>query len=136
LKFTRKISKKQWLQLLLFTTVIGLASLLDNYLEKNSLYIPVIQSQDKNTAENQNDLDLIEQFSISINAKITFQKTPERKFPDLSTNKFLPRYHQLRNFQVLKADRNAESDHSGLTCHLPVLRFYRDYLPDEDPHIC
>ena len=117
----------------MFASVIGLATLVDHFLEKNSRFLEELSAQEQNQEEK--EPGFAEQISLPLNAKTTVQKAPEREYPGFSTNKFLLKFHQHRNYQVLKADRSAEINHSGFSGHLTVLLFYRDYLPGEEPLI-
>lgn len=127
------ISRKLIIRLVLFATVIGFASLLDNYLEKHSLQINEIDTGSNHSANEPGTIYLFTQASYTVNAKTSIQKAPSRKLFEQSHDKFLQKYHQLRNYQVLKADEKTRKAPLFLSYHYLVFRNYFYTVPDDEP---
>jgi hypothetical protein len=128
----KKITKKVVLKLALFVAVIGFAALFDHYFDKNQEEFKEIQSESKAHNNNQNTVYLISQTNTVV-VKVSAQKTLNNKLQLKSHDKFIQKYHQLRNYQVLKAEVKTQTT--------PIINSYR-YLafknyfftdPDDDP---
>ena len=132
-KLKINISKKLIIRLVLFTAVIGVASLLDNYLGKNPVHITQEDSGSNHSANEHGTIYLFTQANYTFNAKPSIQKTPSRKLFEQSHDKFLQKYHQLRNYQVLKADGKTHKISLFLSYHYLVFRNYFYTVPEDDP---
>ena len=128
-----KISKKLIIRLVLFATVLGFASLLDTYLEKNPVQIDQPDTKSNHSAEEHGTIYLFTQATYSFNAKTSVQKTPSRKLFEQSHDKFLQKYHQRRDYQVLKADALTHKVPLFLSYHYLVFRNYFYTVPDDVP---
>jgi len=132
-KLNIKISKKVIIRLVLFTALVVVASLLDNYLENNSVQITQDQTNSNHSASEHGTIYLFSQANYTFNAKPSVQKAPLRKLFEQSHDKFLQKYHQLRNFQVLKADAKTHKIPLFLSYHYLMFRNYYYTVPDDDP---
>jgi len=130
-KIRIKISKNQWLKLAVFAALIGVAFVLDGYFKNNPVKIAEENSQQGHNAE-QPGVYFFAQ-STTINVKTTVQNTPDRKFFQQSHDKLLQKYHQLRNYQVLKTDAREEKEPLRLSHHFLVFRSYFYSFPDDVP---
>ena len=135
MKLKINISKKLIIRLILFAAVIGFASLLDNYLEKNPVQIDKENTGSNHSANEHGTIYLFTQANYTFNAKTSIQKTPSHKLFEQSHDKFLQKYHQLRNYQVLKADANMHKIPLFLSYHYLVFRNYFYTVPDDDPFL-
>lgn len=132
MKFKIKISKKLIFRLALFAAVLGFASLLDTYFEKNPVQIDQPVSKSNHSAEEHGTIYLFTQAN-TFSAKTSVQKAPSRKLFEQSHDKFLQKYHQLRNYQVLKADAQTHKVPLFLSYHYLVFRNYFYTVPDDEP---
>lgn len=128
----KKITKKIILKLALFVGVIGIASLFDIYFDKNPEELKEIQSESKENSKEQNTVYLISQTN-SIGAKTSVQKTLTRKLQPKSHDKFIQKYHQLRNYQVLKAEVQTQTTPLIYSYHYLAFKNYFFTNPDDDP---
>lgn len=133
MKVKINISKKLIIRLVLFAIAIGFASLLDSYLERNPVQIKQIDTGSNHSANEHGTIYLFTQANYTVNAKTSVQKAPSRKLYEQSHNKFLQKYHQLRNYQVLKADEKTHKVTLFLSYHYLVFRNYFYTVPDYDP---
>ncbi len=133
MKFNIKISKKLILRLVLFAAVLGFASLLDTYFEKNPVQIDKPDTSPNHSASEHGTIYLFTQANYTFNAKPSIQKTPSRKLFEQSHDKFLQKYHQMRNYQELKADAKTHKVPLFLSYHYLVFRNYFYTVPDDEP---
>ena len=133
MKIKINISRKLIIRLVLFAAVIGFASLLDNYLEKNPVQIKQLDTGSNHSASEHGTIYLFTQANYTFNAKPSIQKTPSRQLFEQSHDKFLQKYHQLRNYQVLKADAKTHKIPLFLSYHYLVFRNYFYSVPDDEP---
>ena len=131
LKFKIKISKKIVVRLALFAAVIGVATLFDIYFESNQNELDKIQTDSKQSANEHGTIYLFNQAN-SFNAKTSFQKTTGRKLFVHSHDKYLQKHHQLRNFQVLKAEIQTQTSPLILSYHYLVFKNYFFTVPDDE----
>ena len=134
MKLRTKISNKLLIKLALFAVLTGFAFLLDNYFEKNPVEFNEIEANSGQTSDEFASICLFNPANI-FSAKISAQKTSDRKLLKRSHDKFLQKYHQLRNYQVLKSDAKTEMVPLVLSYHHIVFRSYFFSLPDDEPHI-
>jgi hypothetical protein len=129
-----KISKKLVLRIALFAVVIGLATIFDIYFESNRNDLDEIQTDSKQPAHEHGTIYLFNQAN-TFNAKTSFQKTSGRKIFVHSHDKYLQKHHQLRNFQVLKAEVQTQTSPLILSYHYLVFKNYFFTVPDDEPII-
>jgi len=128
----KKITKKVVLKLALFVAVIGFASLFDHYFDKNPEEFKEIQSESKANNNNQNTVYLISQTNAVV-VKASVQKTLNNKFQLKSHDKFIQKYHQIRNYQVLKAEVQTQTTPLIHSYHYLAFKNYFFSDPDDDP---
>lgn len=132
--FKKKISKKIVLKLALFVAVIGLATLFDHYFDKNSEEAKEIEASSSKENQDHKTLVFISQ-SLNIGVKTTVEKTVPRKFQLKSQDKFIQKYYQLRNYQVLKAEVQTLTTPLISTYHYLAFKNYFYSVPDDIPLI-
>lgn len=123
------MTKKAIFRLALFLAVIGIASLFDSYFEKNPAKFDSIEKKSEEKTAEHNTVYLISQ-SNSFGAKTSVQKTVTRKLQLKSHDKFIRQYHQLRNYQVLKAEVQLQT--TPLISTYPYLAFKNYFFSDPD----
>jgi len=131
-EFRKKISKKLALKLALFVAVIGLASVFDVYFDKNPGELKEIQSDSKENSKDQHSVYFIGQTN-SLAAKTSIQKNFNRDSQLKSHDKFMRKFHQLRNHQVLHAEVQTQT--TPLIDSYHYLAFKNCFFsePDDDP---
>jgi hypothetical protein len=132
--FKNKISKKVVVKLAVFVAVIGLATLFDIYFDKNELESAEIESSQSKDEKGPDTILLISQ-TANFGAKTFEQKTFTRKVYIKSHDKFLQKYYQLRNFQVLKAEVQTQTTPLINTYHYLAFKNYFYSIPDDIPLI-
>ncbi|MCD6354280.1 MAG: hypothetical protein J7L95_01915 [Prolixibacteraceae bacterium] len=132
MKFKIKISKKLIVRLALFVAVIGAANLLDIYFENHPLDIKQAQSKQGHSTNENGTIYFFTQVNLP-NAKTPIQKIPTRKLFEKSHNKFLREYHQIRNYQVLKAENKKSKTPLIPAFHYLVFQNYFFTIPDDEP---
>lgn len=120
------------LKLALFVAVIGVATLFDAYFDKNSTEFDKLETKSESNSSNYSPAYLVIQ-SNSFGEKAFAQKTLGRKLFSHSHTKFLQKYHQLRNFQVLKAEIQTQTTPIISSYHYLVFKQYFFTLPDDKP---
>ncbi|MDX1286426.1 MAG: hypothetical protein R3182_15525, partial [Draconibacterium sp.] len=125
------ISKKLLLRLAMFLAVIGIAIILDVYLENNPAELEKIQAESESKTADQGKIYLISQ-NGSTNVKTSIQKSVDRKLQLEKHDKFIRKYHNLRNYQVLKAEAVTKTTPLILSYHYLVFQDYFFTQPDED----
>lgn len=128
----RKISKKVVLKLAVFVAVIGLATLFDHYFDKNTAEAKEIESRSTKENQEHKTLVFISQTS-NITVKTTVEKTFPRKIQLKSQDKFIQKYYQLRNYQVLKAEVQTQTTPLISTYHYLAFKNYFFSVPDDIP---
>ncbi len=128
----KKISKKVVLKLALFVAVIGLATLFDHYFDKNTAEAKEIEASSSKENQEQKTLVFISQ-SLNIGVKTTVEKTVPRKLQLKSQDKFVQKYYQLRNYQVLKAEVQTQTTPLINTYHYLAFKNYFYSVPDDIP---
>jgi len=129
-----KISKKLLLRLAFFVAVIGVATLFDVYFENNPEKLKVIQTESADNTDRQSIIYFVNQTN-TFDVKTSSQKDTGRKLQVKSHDKFIQKYHQLRNFQVLKAEVQTQTSPLILSYHYLVFKNYFFSAPDDEPLI-
>lgn len=117
-----------------FVTLIGAAIVLDIYFEKNPIEFNQMESKSDQTSVEHGTIYLFAQGN-SLNAKTSFQKTFDRKLFQKSHDKLFQKYHQLRNYQIIKADSQIRIAPLTLAFHYLVFRNCSYTVPDDEPLI-
>ena len=130
----KNISKKLILRLALFIAVIGVATLFDVYFENNPEKLKEMQAESADNTGGQSKIYFVSQVN-TINAKTSAQKNTGRKLQVKLHDKYIQKYHQLRNFQVLKAEVKTQTSPLILSYHYLVFENYFFTVPDDEPLI-
>lgn len=101
--FRIKISKKQWLNIAIFAAVIAVAAVFDIYFENRGVQVAGIGNSSNTTENEKGSVQLFSQ-TVDFGVKIQVLKSVQRKIQLKTHDKFLQQFHQLRNYQVLKAE--------------------------------
>ena len=112
--------------------IISVASLFDVYFENNLVQFDEIESESANNPAGQSKMYFVNQTN-SITAKTSANKDSSRKLQIKSHDKFIQKYHQLRNYQVLKAEVKTLSSPLILSYHYLIFRNYFFSSPDDVP---
>jgi len=133
-KIKIKISKKQWLNIAIFAAVIAVAAVFDIYFENRGVQVAGIENS---TGDNENEKSSVQLFSQSVDfgVKIQVLKTVQRKIQLKSHDKFLQQFHQLRNYQVLKAEIQTQTAPQILTYEYLSFRNHIYFSPDDIPSV-
>lgn len=133
-RIKKNISKNLLLRLAFFLAVIGVASLFDVYFENNPEKLQEMQTESANNSGEQSKMYFVNQTN-TINAKTSTQKDLGRKLQVKSHDKFIQKYHQQRNYQVLKAEVQKQTTPLILSYHYLVFKNYFFTSPDDEPLI-
>lgn len=129
-----KISRKLVLRLALFVAVIGLASLFDIYFDDNEVKTEETETGSANDEKKQEKIVLISQ-ATNFDLKTPVQKSVVRKLQVKSHDKFIQKYYQLRNYQVLKAEVQTQTTPLINIYHYLAFKNYFFSIPDDIPLI-
>ncbi len=129
-----KISKKLLVRLAFFIAIVGVATLFDVYFENNPEKLKVMQTETSDNTGEQSIMYFINQTN-TFDVKTSSQKNTGRKTLVKSHDKFIQKYHQLRNFQVLKAEVQTQTSPLILSYHYLVFKNYFFSAPDDEPLI-
>lgn len=114
--------------------VIGLATLFDVYFDKSSVEITKIEAGSSEESQDQNKIILISQ-SSNLGVKTFEQEISVRKIQVKSHDKFMQKFYQLRNFQVLKAEVQTQTAPLINSYHYLAFKNYFFSDPDDIPLI-
>lgn len=132
LKFRIDITKRLLVQMALFIAIVGSAVWVDVYFENNTAEFENIQAEsEKQTAES-NGVYIIAQTGTT-SVKTSVQKLSTRKLQVQTHDKFLRKYYQIRNYQVLKTDAISQTTPLIQSYHYLVFQNYFYTQPDEEP---
>ena len=134
MNFKIKISKKLLLRLAFFVAIISVATLFDVYFENNPDKLKVMQTETSDNTGKQSVMYFVNQTN-TFDVKTSSQKNTGRKMLVKSHDKFIQKYHQLRNFQVLKAEVQTQTSPLILSYHYLVFKNYFFSSPDDEPII-
>lgn len=126
-----KISKKLIVRLAFFVAIIGVATLFDVYFENDNEKLKVIQAESTDNTAEQSIMYFVNQTN-TLDVKTSSQS---RKILVKSHDKFIQKYHQLRNFQILKAEVKTQTSPLILSYHYLVFKNYFFSSPDDEPLI-
>ena len=120
------------MKLALFAAVIGMATLFDIYFESNQKEIDEIEANSSKDDKAMDTILLISQ-TTDLGAKTSVQKTFARKLQVKSHDKFIQKYYQLRNYQVLKAEVQTQTAPLINSYHYLAFKNYFYSIPDDVP---
>jgi cell division protein FtsL len=132
MKIKNKISKKLVMQLALFAAVIGIATLFDIYFDNKQVEIEEIEANSSEDEKEHDTILLISQ-STNLGAKTSVNKTVVRKLQVKSHDKFIQKYYQIRNYQVLKAEVQTQTTPLINSYHYLAFKNYFYSIPDDVP---
>ncbi len=132
MEFKMKISKKTIARLAVFAALIVAAFLFDHYFEN---YPAELDKAETGASQHTAGNSYIYLFNPanSFSAKTSVFKNFSRKLFAQSHNKLLRKYHQLRNYQVLKVDMEKPKSPLIFSYHHLTFRHYYFTFPDDDP---
>lgn len=128
----RKISKKIVLRLALFVAVIAMASLFDIYFDDTSIKTEETETGSAKEEKKQERIVLISQ-STNLDLRTQVQKTVVRKIQLKSHDKYIQKYYQLRNYQVLRAEVQNQTAPLINSYHYLAFKNYFYSVPDDIP---
>jgi hypothetical protein len=132
MSFKINISTKVIVRFGLFLAIIGSAILLDVYLENHPAHLEIgEQKQEQQTAGNSTIYLIAQSYSTSL--KTPVQKASWRNLQIHSHDKFIQKYHNIRNYQVLKAETAITTTPLIQSYHYLVFQQHFFPQPDEDP---
>ena len=120
------------IKLAIFAAVIGMATLFDIYFESNQKEIDEIQANSSKDDKTRDTILLISQ-TTDLGAKTSIQKSFARKLQVRSQDKFIQKYYQLRNYQVLKAEIQTQTAPLINSYHYLAFKNYFYSIPDDIP---
>ncbi|MCK5729698.1 MAG: hypothetical protein KAH68_01405 [Draconibacterium sp.] len=134
MEIKKYISKKLILRLAFFVAIISVATLFDLYFENNPEKLKLIQTESADNTDVQGSVYFATQTN-TFDVKTSSQKNTRRKLHAQSHAKFVQKYYQLRNFQILKAEVQTQTSPLILSYHYLVFKNYFFSAPDDDPLI-
>jgi hypothetical protein len=111
--------------------IVGAAVLLDVYFENDPDELKNIQAESQSESTEQGGVYIIAQ-SSSISVKTSGEKYSCRKMKVQLHDRFLRKYHQLRNNQVLQAEQSTQTAPIIQSYHYLVFQHFFFTQPDED----
>lgn len=129
-----KISRKLLIKVTFFAVVTVSAFLFDRYFDITKLKLDVNSSETGDNSSNHNLVNFIypaNTFSI----KTLTIKPLTKNFSEVLHDKFLQRYHQLRNFQILKEETKTFKPPFYFSIHYLVFMNFGNFTADDKPHI-
>lgn len=120
------------MKLALFAAVIGIATLFDIYFEFNQKEKDEIEANASKDDKAKDTILLISQ-TTDLGVKTSVQKTFARKNQVKSQDKFIQKYYQLRNYQVLKAEIQTQTAPLINSYHYLAFKSYFYSIPDDVP---
>ena len=129
-----KISRRLVLQLTIFVVVIGLATCFDIYYKDKKVNVTSTETNSPDNSNDQNAVHLISQ-SMDLGVKTYAQKIVVRKVQIKSQDKYIRKYYQLRNYQVLKAEVQKQTAPLINSYHYLAYKNYFFTNPDDIPLI-
>lgn len=131
LNFRKYITTKLVMRMAIIVAMVGAAILLDVYLENNLSELENIQAESQAKSSEQGGVYIIAQ-NGSISIKTLSEKHSCRKLKVQLHDRFLRKYHQLRNNQVLQAEQSTQSAPIIQSYHYLVFQNFLFTQPDED----
>ena len=130
-----KISKKTIVRLTVLAVLAGAAYFFDYYFENNPEKVAQLETSHSAESKTQGNFIFYE-LTRSLNAKQNLHKFPIRFIQSRIHDKFLQKYHQLRNYHVLKAESIKQKVPLVFLIHFVVFRDDHSTLPDDEPFFC
>lgn len=121
-------------RLAVFMLVAGAAFIFDFYFDNEAQFVKSEKEEPEQEKTSQNTVYLISQVN-TLTAKSSVQKSTNKRVQVKSHDKFLQKYHQLRNYQVLKAEVQIQTAPIILSYHYLVFQNYFFSDPDDVPFV-
>lgn len=119
------------LKLALFVAVIASASLFDYFFDDDLSALDTMETEAGKHSTDQNTVYLINQVN-TIAIKSNVKPATDRKFHVRSHDRLIQKYHQIRNYQVFKAEISAQTSPIISTYHYLAFKNYYFSDPDDD----
>lgn len=132
LKLKIDITKRILVRIAMTLAIVGAAVLFDVYFENDLDELENIQTESKEHSTEKGSIYIIAQ-SSTISPKTSGEKSSNRKLKIQLHDKFLRKYHQIRNNQVLQAEQASQSAPVIQSYHYLVFQNYFFTQPDDDP---
>ena len=126
------LTKKQLLKLALFVAIIGIAHLFDYYFDKNPVHLDKTEASSNKQHSESNTVYLVSQINV-LNVKVELQKPTVRNLQPKLYDRLIQKYHQRRNYLVLKAEAETKTSPLISTYHYLSFKNYFFTDPDNDP---
>ena len=130
--FKIKISRKIIVRLAVFTALIVAAVLFDHYFENHPVEFNQVETGASQQSAGHRFIYLFNSAN-SFSAKTPGFRNYSRKLFAQTHNKLIQKFHQLRNYQVLKADMEKPQTPLIFSYHHLTFRHYYFTFPDDDP---
>jgi hypothetical protein len=130
-KLKINITKRLLVQMAIISAIVGAAVLFDVYFENNPAELKNIQTESEKQGTETDGLYIIAQTGAT-SVKTSEQKSTVRKLQIQSHDKFLRKYHQIRNYQVRKAKAVAQTAPLIQSYHYLVFQNYFFTQPDDE----
>lgn len=131
MKISKKIPKRILWRIAIFAAVIGAAFVFDSFFGNEQVATKTTESNSDFPDSGFNHVYLLVQTN-PVTVKSLVQKTDDKRDFLKSHDKFIQKYHQLRNFQVLKAEVEKQTAPLILSYHYLVFKKILFSLPDDD----
>ena len=118
-------------RLAIFTAIIGAAFIFDYYFESDAEDLKNIESKSDNHHNTSENVYIVAQTN-QLSVKSSVPKSQVRKIQIKSYEKLRQQYHQLRNYQVLKAEVQTQTTPLISTYHYLVFQNHFVSQPDDD----
>lgn len=132
LKFRINITKRLLIQTVLFLAIVGTAVVFDVYFENNPTELENIQTESEKHSAEPGGVYLIAQIGQTT-IKTSVQKSTNRKLQVQAHDKFLRKYYQIRNYQILKAEAELQTAPLIQSYHYLVFQNFFFTQPDDEP---
>lgn len=120
------------MRLAIFAGLIVVAAVLDVYFENSGVKLDGVEKSTDNNSDEKSSVQLYSQ-TADFGGKIQVLKIVQRKIQLKSHDKFLQQFHQLRNYQVLKAEVQTRKAPPILSREFQSFRNYSYFSPDDIP---
>jgi hypothetical protein len=114
---------------MLFAVIIGAAALFDSCSDNDQVQLDELTSKSTDQDDEQNIVYFYSQFNVPT-AKVELQKPTFKKIQPKLHDRFIQKYHQVRNYQVLKAELEPKT--SPLISGYHYLAFKNYYFSESD----
>lgn len=132
MRFKIKLSNKVLTRLVIFFALIAAAVIFDHYFESHPVEFDAIDTGASQQTSNHSFIYLFNSTN-SFSVKTSELKKLSRKLFLQGHNKLIQKFHQLRNYQVLKTDMGKPKNSLIFSYHHLTFQHYYFTFPDDDP---